>query len=105
MRRTGSVSVFWNTFIHQIVLELFQPFWQIMRQVSSHFLVVVTFLCFSVSAGPCGRSPCTSSLIVSLLLNSGCSVGVTVSCGGDAGEVGEDELEELVDGPGTTNGT
>ena len=28
-----------------------------------------------------------------------------MSCDEDAGEAGEDELEELVDGSGTTNGT
>ena len=32
-------------------------------------------------------------------------MGVTVSCSEDVGEVGEDEVEELVDRPGTTNGT
>ena len=32
-------------------------------------------------------------------------MGVTVSCDEDVGEVGEDELEELVDRPGTMNGT
>ena len=32
-------------------------------------------------------------------------VGVTVACEEDVGDVGEDELEELVDRPGTTNGT
>ena len=30
---------------------------------------------------------------------------VTVSCDDDVGEVGEDEVKELVDKPGTTNGT
>ena len=32
-------------------------------------------------------------------------MGVAVSCDDDVGEVGEDELEELVDGIGATNGT
>ena len=41
-----------------------------------------------------------SSLILSLLSVAGCFVGVTVSCDEDVGEVGEDELEELVDRPG-----
>ena len=50
---------------------------------------------FSVSAGPCDEFPRTSSLILSLLVNAGCSVGVPVSCDEDVGEVGEDELEEL----------
>ncbi len=64
-----------------------------------------SFFCgFSVSAGQRDESPCTSSLILSLLVDAGCSVGVTASCDEDAGDVGEDELEELVDRPGTTNG-
>ena len=29
----------------------------------------------------------------------------TVSCDEDVGEVGDDEIEELVDEPGITNGT
>ena len=84
MRRTGSVSVFWNTFIYQTMPELLELFWQIMRmrQVSSY-----------------------SSLILSLLVDAGCSVGATASCDEDVGEVGEDELEELVGRPGETNGT
>ena len=32
-------------------------------------------------------------------------MGVTASCDEDVGDLGEDEVEELVDGPGTTNGT
>ena len=105
MRRTGSVSVFWNTFIYQIVLELFYPSWQIMRRVSSYFLVVIIFVWFfSVSAGPCDEFPRTSSLVLSLLVDAGCSVGVTVSGDEDVEEVGEDELEETVDRPGIMNG-
>ena len=61
--------------------------------------------CFSVSAGPCDRFPCTYSLVLSLLFDAEYSVGVTVSCDEDAGEVGEDEVEELVDRPGKTKGT
>ena len=30
-------------------------------------------------------------------------MGVTASCDEDVGEVGENEVEELVDGPGTTH--
>ena len=33
------------------------------------------------------------------------SVLITVSCDEDVEEAGEDEVEELVDRPGTTNGT
>ena len=43
--------------------------------------------------------------MLSLLVDAECSVGVTVSCDEDVGDVGEDELEELVDRPGTTSGT
>ena len=32
-------------------------------------------------------------------------VGVTESCDEDEGELGEDEVEELVERPGTTKGT
>ena len=45
---------------------------------------------FSVSAGPCDEFPRTSSIKLSLLVDAGCSVGVTVSCYEDVGEVGED---------------
>ena len=45
------------------------------------------------------------TLALSLLVDAGCTVGVTASCDEDGGDVGEDELEELVDRPGTTNGT
>ena len=44
-----------------------------------------------------------SSLAFSLLLVAGTSVSVTVSCDEDVGD--EDEVEELVDQPGTTHGT
>ena len=46
-----------------------------------------------------------SSLVVSLLSAAGFSVPVTVFCDEDVEEAGEDEVEELVDRPGTTNGT
>ena len=36
----------------------------------------------------------------SLLVNAGCSVGVTLSCDEDVGEVAENEEEELVDREG-----
>ena len=39
------------------------------------------------------------------LLSAGFSVLITVSCDEDVEETGEDEVEELVDMPGTTNGT
>ena len=41
----------------------------------------------------------------SLPVDAGCSVGVTASCDEDVRDVGEDELEEPVDKPGTTIGT
>ena len=39
------------------------------------------------------------------LVDAGCCVGFTVSSDENVGDVGEDEFEELVDRPGTTNGT
>ena len=62
------------------------------------------YLSFSVSAGLRDKFPYTSLRIYSLLVSAGCSVGATVSCDEDL-EEGEDELEEIVDRPGTTNGT
>ena len=45
-------------------------------------------------------------LVLSLLVKAGCCVGITASCGQDVGDVGVvAELEERVDGPGTTIGT
>ena len=56
----------------------------------------LTFLFwFSVSVGPRDESSRTSSLILLLLIDAGCCVGVTASCDEDVGDVGEDELEEL----------
>ena len=59
----------------------------------------------SVSADPCDGFLYDSSLIISLLSVAGFSVLPTVSCDEDVEETGEDEVEELVDRPGTTNGT
>ena len=60
------------------------------------------------SSGHSGRPrdefPHTSSLIISLLVAAGCSVGVTASFDEDVREVGEDELDEVVERPGTTKG-
>ena len=44
-------------------------------------------------------------LVLSLLVDAGCCVGATASCDEDVGEESEDELEELVDKPGTMKGT
>ena len=52
---------------------------------------------FSVSASPCDEFPRISSLGLSLFVDAGCSVRITVSCDEDVGDVEEDELEELVD--------
>ena len=50
------------------------------------------------------ESPRTSSLILSLLIHA-MLCRSTASCDENVRDVSEDELEELVDGPGTTNGT
>ena len=93
--------MFWNTFINQSILELGTPYNSpLCSSSSSSFLFWV-----SVSASPCDEFPRTSFLMLSLLADAGCSVGVTVSCDEDAGDVGEDELEELFDRPKTTKGT
>ena len=47
----------------------------------------------------------TLSLILSLLVDAGCCVGITASCGTDVGDVGVAEFQEPVDKPRTTNGT
>ena len=60
---------------------------------------------FSVSADLCDRFHRDFSLIISLLSAAGFPVQITVSCDEDVEEAGEDEVEELVDRPGTTNGT
>ena len=44
-------------------------------------------------------------LALSILVYAGCCVEITASCDEDVGDAGEDELEELEDRPGTTNGT
>ena len=43
-------------------------------------------------------------LELSLLVDAGCRVGITASCGNDVGDVGVAEIEEPVDRPGTTIG-
>ena len=57
------------------------------------------------SADPRDGFPRDSSLIVSLLSVAGFSVPITESRDEDAEEVGEDDVEKLVDKPGTTSGT
>ena len=44
-------------------------------------------------------------LVLSLRVDGGRNVGITASCGGDAGDAGTAELEEPVVKPGTTIGT
>ena len=62
---------------------------------------------FGISAGPRDGSLRTLSMprVFSLLFLAGCCVGTMGSCGTNVGEVSEDEVEELVDRPGTTKGT
>ena len=53
MRRTrGCVLVFWNTFIHKILRNFFQPVWQIAQRVSPYPLV--QWSRYS-NLGPCRR--------------------------------------------------
>ena len=74
------------------------------RKVSPRTSSLSFFLGFLISVGPRDESPRTSSLILLLLIEAGCCVGVTASCDEGVGDVGEDELEELVDRPETKNG-
>ena len=60
---------------------------------------------FSVSVGSGNRCPRTVLLVLSLRVDSGRTIGITESCGNDAGDVRVVELEEPVDKPGTTIGT
>ena len=60
---------------------------------------------FSISADPRDGFPRDPSLIISFLSVEGFTVLITVSCGEDVDEASEDEVEELVDRPRTTNGT
>ena len=91
--------------IHKILRKLFKPFRQIKQRVSPFRFVVLFYFYFLISAGSCDGRTSTVLLILSLLVNRGCNAGITASCGTDVGDVGEDELEELADRPGTTNGT
>ena len=67
------------------------------RMVSLSFLFG-----FSVSVGSCDGLTRTVPFVLSLLVDPGCCVGVTASCGED---VGDEVVAEPVDGPGTTIGT
>ena len=85
--------------------EFLSPFWQFRQRVSlCQFIVLILIRVFDFC-----WVLATSFLVLphsySLLGVAGCSVGVKVSCDEDVGEVGEDEVEELVDRQGTTNGT
>ena len=62
---------------------------------------------FSVNSSnrSCDGSPRTVQIVHSLLVDAGCNVRTTASCGTDIGDVGVAELEEPVNKPGTTIGT
>ena len=62
---------------------------------------------FWISSGSRDGSLRTLSmiLVLSLHVDAGYCVGTTASCDEDVRDVGEDKLEELVERPGTTNGT
>ena len=60
---------------------------------------------FLVSGGSCDGRHRTVLLVLSLLVDAECIVGITASCGTEVKDVGVAELEEPVDKPGTTIGT
>ena len=74
-------------------------------QQSDIVLLLIHFYVSLVFAGLCNGFPRDSALILPLLSAEGFSVLVTESCNEDVEEVGEDDVEELVDKPRTTNGT
>ena len=76
--------------------------WTLLTILADHVTgFTVLFRClhfyfgFLISAGPRDGSPRTLSmpLLLSLLVDSGCCVGVTISCGKDVGDVGVAERE------------
>ena len=64
-----------------------------------------SLLMFLVCAGSRDGLARTVVLVLSLLVNAGCNVGITAFCGTDVGDVGVAELEEPVNKPRTTIGT
>ena len=104
-----------NSRVRPCVLELFRPQdlpWIILTILAGHAtgLPVLSrcphfFFVFLVSVGSGDGSPHARSLALSLRVDAGHNVGITASCGGDAGDVGVAELEEPVDKPRTTIGT
>ena len=66
-------------------------------------------LCFRFLLVHAAGFPCSSSLVLPLLSGTGFSVYLltsnTESCDEDVGEIGVGVVKELVDKPGTTNGT
>ena len=69
---------------------------------SSSFIFIGVFGFYAV---PSDKFHHNFSPIISLLFVAGLSVLITVSSDEDVEEIGEDEREELVDRPRTTNGT
>ena len=61
-------------------------------QIALYFFMSFIFLCFRF-------------LIHPLLSAAGFSVPITESCDEDVGEIGVDDMQKLIDKPGTTNGT
>ena len=97
--------LFPHWFTRRVTCEFLSQFWQFRQRVSPCWSVVLISIWVFGFCWSMRQVPCTSTLILSLLAVAGCSVGVTVSCDEDVGEVGEDEVKEPVDRPWTTNGT
>ena len=79
-----------------------------MHLIALYFFASFIFILFSVSVGWCSGSLRSSSLVLPLLSGTGFSVYLltlnTESCDEDD-DVRVGVVEELVDKPGTTNGT
>ena len=64
-----------------------------------------SFFVFTVSVGSGDGSLHARLLVLSHCVDAGRNVGITASCGSDAGDLGVAELEEPIDKPKTTIGT
>ena len=96
--------MFWDTVIHKIFRKLLHH----SGRSRNGFLRTLSLSSFSwegflIAAGPRDGSPRILSmpLVLSLLVDAGCCVGMKASCGKDVGDVGVAELEEPVNRPGT----
>ena len=100
-RGFGCVPEWRNSFVHEILCEIFQPFQQIAQRVSPYLIGVLMFssvLGFSVSQRV---SPCLTAC--TLTMKDRRNVDFSEFCSDDVEDVHVVELEEPVENPGTKN--